>query len=370
LIKLVDLTYHSHLNYTRPEQVKENHAPALAFASYLKNYVDITFVKHASFEQHVIMDDVPYYFFRGKNRFWSVSVKTHRFIKALKPDIILVQGLVFPVQVMFLRLFCNQKFKLIIQHHGELPSTGIKGYLEKIACSLADAFLFTAAGNADVWKKKNIIKRDAKVFELLEASTGFKPIEKQLSKTYTGITSETSFLWVGHLNANKDPMTVLSGFEQHLRAKPGAKLYMIYQTDELLSRIDQKLASNKLLSASVVLVGKVTNAAMPYWFSAADYYISGSRKEGSGYALLEGIACGCIPVVTDIPPYKKITANGKYGFLYPPGDADMLAQTLKETESINPKEMSAAVLAHFNQCLSFKTIADDLVEICHRLMTK
>ena len=370
MIKLVDLTYHSHLNYTRPEQVKENHAPALVFASYLKNKIDFTFVKHASFEQHVIIDDVPYYFFKGKNRFWSVSVKTHRFVKALKPDIVLIQGLVFPIQVMFLRIFCGKKFKLVIQHHGELPSTGVKGYLEKIACSLADAFLFTATGNADMWKKKNIIKQDANIFELLEASTAFKPIEKQLSKTYTGITSGISFLWVGHLNANKDPMTVLSGFEQYLQANTGAKLYMIYQTDELLSRIDQKLASNRLLSESVVLVGKVTNAAMPYWFSAADYYISGSHKEGSGYALLEAIACGCIPVVTDIPSYQKITGNGKYGFLYLPGDAGMLAQTLKEIESIDLKEMSAAVLSHFNQNLSFKTIADDLVEICHRLMTK
>jgi glycosyltransferase involved in cell wall biosynthesis len=368
LIKLVDLIYHSHLNYSKPADVLENHAPALSFASYLKGKLDFTFVKHAGFEQHVIMDDTPYYFFKGDNKFWSVSLKTHRFIKKLKPDVIMVQGLVFPVQVMFLRLFCGKRFKLIIQHHGELPSKGIKGRLEKIACGMADAFFFTSGGNADIWKQKNIIAAKAKIYEILEASTSFKPIDKQVSKMYTGITGNCNLLWVGHLNTNKDPLTVINGFEQYLTANPEAKLYMIYQSDTLLADIEQILALKKSLSQAVVLVGKITNADMPYWFSAADFYVSGSHKEGSGYALLEAMACGCIPVVTNIPSYQKITANAEHGFLYPAGDANALGNTLKATQAMNRQKSSATVLAHFEQNLSFKTIADDLVEICGELV--
>jgi len=370
LIKLIDLVYHSHLNYTRPQQVTENHAPALTFATYLNDRLDFAFVKHTTFEQYAVMNGVPYYFFKGRNRFWSITIKTHVLIRKLKPDIVLVQGLVFPLQVMFLKLFCGNKFKLVIQHHGELPSDGLKGRLQKIACNMTDAFLFTSAGNADAWKKKNIIRPDARIFELLEASTVFKPIDKALAKQHTGVTGKANFIWVGHLNKNKDPLTVLNGFHDYLHINPAAKLYMIYQTDALLNDIKQLIASATLLSNSVVLVGEVANTDLPYWFSAVDFYISGSHKEGSGYALLEAMACGCIPVVTTIPPYKKITLNGEYGFLYPPGDACALGETLKGLEGTDWQKLSAAVLSHFNKNLSFKTIADDLVYICHQLMDK
>lgn len=368
MIKLVDLVYYSHLNYTRPRQVTENHAPALSFATYLKDKLDFAFVKHAAFEQYEVMDGVPYYFFKGGNRFWSLTVKTHLLLKKLQPDIVLVQGLVFPLQVMFLKLFCGNKFKLVIQHHGELPWTGLKGRLQKIACNMADAFLFTSAGNADTWKKKNIIKPDARIFELLEASTVFKPVDKAQAKQHTGIAGKANFIWVGHLNQNKDPLTVLNGFDNYLHINPEAKLYMIYQTDALLNDVRQLIASSALLSNSVVLVGRVANAQLPYWFSAADFYISGSHKEGSGYALLEAMACGCIPVVTTIPSFKKITLNGQFGFLYPPGDAHALAETLKALEGMDWQKLSTGVLNHFNNKLSFKTIADDLVDICHQLM--
>ncbi|WP_184549170.1 glycosyltransferase family 4 protein [Mucilaginibacter sp. FT3.2] len=370
LIKLVDLTYHSHLKYTRPGQVMENHAPALAFAPYLKDRLDFMFVKHASFEQHTFIDDIPYHFFRGGNKFWSLSLKTHRFIKKVKPDIILVQGLVFPIQVMFLRLFCGKKIKLIIQHHGELPSTGVKGRLQKIACNMADAFFFTSAGNTTIWKKKNILGHDAHVMEVLEASTSFKPIDKHTSKIYTGITGDTNFIWVGHFNANKDPLTVIAGFEQYIKVKPSARLYMIYQTESLLDLVKKKLALNPALFNAVVLVGKIANEDMPYWFSAADFYLSGSHKEGSGYALLEAMACGCIPIVTAIPSYQKITCGGEYGFLYPVADAHSLANTLISLEKVNRKKLAEEVLAHFSQNLSFKTIADDMVKICSQLMAK
>ncbi|QEC80050.1 glycosyltransferase family 4 protein [Mucilaginibacter ginsenosidivorax] len=370
MIKLVDLVYYSHLNYTRPQDVAEKHGPALAFAPYLNNKLDFTFVKHSTFEQHVVMDGVPYYFFKGKNRFWSITIKTHRFIKKLKPDIVMVQGLVFPLQVMFLRLFCGKKFKLIIQHHGELPSGGLKGRLQKMGCNMTDAFLFTSAGNADAWKQKGIIKPDARIFELLEASTAFKPIDKELAKKRTRITGDANFIWVSHLNKNKDPLTVLKGFRDYLPANPGAKLYMIYQSEALLSDIEELITSSAQLRDAVILVGEVANNDLPYWFSAADFYISGSHKEGSGYALLEAMACGCIPIVTSIPSYQKITVNGQYGFLYPAGDADALGQILNALEGTDWKKLSAAVLNHFNKKLSFKTIADDLVDICHRLIHK
>ncbi|WP_183564847.1 glycosyltransferase family 4 protein [Mucilaginibacter sp. SP1R1] len=370
MIKLVDLTFYAHLDYTWPEQVIENHAPALAFAPHLKNKLDFSFVKHAAFEQQINVDGIPYFFFKGRNRFWSVSFKTYQFIRKLKPDIVLVQGLVFPLQVLLLRLLCGNNFKIVIQHHGELPFHGLKGLIQKLACKLLSAVIFTAAGNALIWKKRTIIKTDTPIFELLEASTDFKKQDKQISRQRTGITGTTVFLWVGRLNANKDPLTVLSGFNKYLAVNPQAKLYMIYQTEDMLREVVQMFASSPTLSNAVVLIGKVAYADLPYWYSAADFYISGSHKEGSGYALMEAMACGCIPVATTIPPYKKITGDGKCGFLYPAGNALTLAALLSTIDGLNRKKLADDTLNYFQQNLSFKNIADDLVTICNKLMAK
>ena len=370
MIKLVDLTYYAHLNYTHASQVTENHSPALAFAPYLIGKIDFSFVKHASFEEHTEIDGVPYHFFKGRNRFWSITLKTHRYIKKLKPDIVLVQGLVFPLQVIFLRLFCGSGFKIMVQHHGELPYSGIKGWLQKLACGFANAFIFTAAGNAGIWKKRNIIKPDANIFELLEASTHFIQQDKQISKERIQMKGENNFLWVGRLNANKDPITVLLAFIQYLQIKPEAKLYMIYQSEDMINDVMALFASSKLLSNAVVLVGRVANHELPYWYSSADFYISGSHKEGSGYALLEAMACGCVPLITNIPPYQKLTGNGQCGFLYPAGDANALARLLYTVNNVDQKKLSDHTLQYFQQNLTFKNIADDLVDICQYLMTR
>jgi glycosyltransferase involved in cell wall biosynthesis len=370
MIKLVDLTYYAHRNYTHASQVMENHAPALAFAPYLINKINFTFVKHAAFEEHVVFDGVPYHFFKGRNRFWSITLKTHRFIRKLKPDIILIQGFVFPLQVIFLRLFCGSGFKIMIQYHGEMPYSGIRGWLQKKACGLADAFIFTAAGNAAMWKRRNIIRQDATILELLEASTHFTQQNKQISKERTRMTGEINFLWVARLNANKDPIAVLLGFMQYLKIKPSAKLYMIYQNEDMLQEVMALFASSRLLAEAVVLVGQVPNNELLYWYSAADFYISGSHKEGAGYALLEAMACGCVPLITEIPPYQKMTGNGQCGFLYPAGDANALARLLYSVNNLDRQKLSDDVLHYFQQNLTFKNIADDLIGICGYLMTR
>lgn len=370
LIKLIDLTYHSHLNYTRPQQVMENHAPALAFAAYLKDKIDLVFVKHSSFQQDAVMEGVPYYFFKGKNRLWSISIKSHLFIRKLKPDVVLVQGFMFPLQVIFLRFFCGGSFKIIIQHHSELPFKGIKRLLQKMACSLANGFVFTAAGDAEPWKKSQIIKPNASIFELLEASTAFTPQQKKLSKQRTGMHGNINFLWVGRLTAHKDPLTVLNGFELYLVKNPDAKLYMIYPTEDLFYEVKQKLDSNAALLNAVVLMGRIENSEMPYWYSAADFYVSGSHKDSSSYAMLETLACGCIPVITNIPSFKKFTNNGKLGFLYPPGNARELAAQMEIATNSNQEQLAANVITYFNQNFTTYHIAENMVNICESLMAK
>jgi glycosyltransferase involved in cell wall biosynthesis len=119
----------------------------------------------------------------------------------------------------------------------------------------------------------------------MEASTPLRPVARQAARQETGLRGSPAVLWVGRLNANKDPLTVLDGFERSVERLPHATLTMIYSTEELLAPVRRRVESAPALSARVHLVGTVPRDRMPMYFSAADLYVGGSHHEGSGYAL-------------------------------------------------------------------------------------
>lgn len=85
---------------------------------------------------------------------------------------------------------------------------------------------------------------------------------------------------------------------------------------------------------------------------AADIFVLGSHREGSGYSLIEALACGLPPVVTDIPSFRSLTKNGSVGKLWPCGDSRALCQALLTTANCSGAAVRAAVRTHFEAELS------------------
>jgi glycosyltransferase involved in cell wall biosynthesis len=102
-------------------------------------------------------------------------------------------------------------------------------------------------------------------------------------------------------------------------------------------------------------MGAVPHHDMAEWFSGSDIMFSASRHEGSGYALVEALACGCTPVVTDIGPHRVIV--GDLGRRFPVGDAAAAAKALADVESLNRDD----VKCDFDRRLSWRAVADQLV---------
>ncbi len=183
--------------------------------------------------------------------------KLHLFIKKQKPDVVIIQGLHSPLQVILLRLQTGAKTKIILQNHGEKPFTGIKRSGLILADKVVDAYLFASLSLGLTWATKGLISA-TKIHEVMEVSSLFRPINRSEALRYTEASGKPSFLWVGRLNENKDPMNVIKGFLRFADKQPGAKLYMIYQTEELLPKVKVLLA-NHLYRKVVFLVGKVYN---------------------------------------------------------------------------------------------------------------
>ncbi len=295
--------------------------------------------------------------------------KQNILIKHLKPDVVVVHGMHFSLQLILLRLMLGRKVRIIVQNHAEKPFKGIRKKFQQLALRLVDALLFASSEMGAEWLNAGNLSAIKKVHEVMEVSSIFCPIDAAKAHQHTGISAAPSFLWIGRLNENKDPLTVVRAFLDFQKATPAARLYMIYQTEELLPAI-QALIGNEKESNPVQLIGKVAHEQLLYWFNSATFILSGSHHEGSGAAICEAMSCGCIPILTDIPAFRMISKNGEAGLIYETGSAASLIATLQKTRTIDISSARNLVLEHFHKKLSFGAIAADFDRIASAIVAK
>jgi glycosyltransferase involved in cell wall biosynthesis len=112
-----------------------------------------------------------------------------------------------------------------------------------------------------------------------------------------------------------------------------------------------------ILKDKVHLLGKVEHRQLGSCYNSADYFVAGSHREGSGYALSEALSCGCIPIVTNIPSFHMMTNEGQLGSLWNPGDKNSFANAAtKAINKLREKEARACIL-FYKDVLSFGAIA-------------
>src|SRR5690606_30407167 len=133
----------------------------------------------------------------------------------------------------------------------------IKRLAQRLLLPVADGFLFVSEEQATPWLHAGIIPDRSRVFTVMEGSTHFSCHLRTEARHRTGITGDPVLLWVGRLNANKDPLIVLHGFEMIGERFPNARLYMIYHEADLLDDVRTHIAGNMFLEQNVTLVGRV-----------------------------------------------------------------------------------------------------------------
>jgi len=129
---------------------------------------------------------------------------------------------------------------------------------------------------------------------------------------------------------------------------PQLQLWCAFGSAPLLDQVQRRIDGDDRLAGRVHLLGKVSHEQVQSLMRAADLFVSGSHAESCGYAVLEAMACGVTPVVTDIPSFRALV--GEVGRLWPRGDAKALADALVRSAAQRPS--LAEVRAHFDEALS------------------
>ena len=84
------------------------------------------------------------------------------------------------------------------------------------------------------------------------------------------------------------------------------------------------------VSSSVQFLGRVPHQEMPNLLGQSDIYVSTSPHDGTSVSLLEALASGAFPVVTDIPSNREWISDGDNGFLVPKENENVLAKKIVE----------------------------------------
>jgi glycosyltransferase involved in cell wall biosynthesis len=147
-----------------------------------------------------------------------------------------------------------------------------------------------------------------------------------------GLAAEdVAWLFVGRLDVQKDPATLLRGFSAHRRTHPRARLLVV--GDGPLREEARHLAEAEGLGAAVAFLGPRDDVAS--LMQAADAFVLASRWEGLPMVLLEAAGSGLPIVATDVGGNAEIVLDGDSGRLVRAGDAAALGAAMDHVASMD-----------------------------------
>ncbi|HET6632250.1 MAG TPA: glycosyltransferase family 4 protein [Rhodanobacteraceae bacterium] len=246
------------------------------------------------------------------------------------------------------------RLPILLQDHANRPPRGWLRWRWRRWFAAAAGIAFTSRAQARPFMDAGLLGSRTVLFGIPESSSRFTPGTQAAARAETGLHGNPCVLWVGHLAAGKDPLSVLDGVAHASSRLPDLHLWCAFGTAPLLQAVRQRIRGDPRLAGRVHLLGPVAHAHIQTLLRASDLFVSGSRAESCGFALLEALACGVPPVVTDIPAFRALTGNGRVGALWPCGDAARLAEALVQAAGCRPP--AAQVRAHFDAALSFTAL--------------
>lgn len=280
-------------------------------------------------------------------------------VRTLGAQIFHVHGLGFPADLLSLANLAPA-MPMIVQDHANRPPRIWRRHLWRRGLATISGVAFCAAAQAQPFVSAGLLQPQTTIYEIPESTSRFVPGDREAARQVTGLRGDPCLLWVGHLNENKDPLTVLDGVSEAVRQLPGLQLWCCFGKAPLLADVQSRINSDSRLQGRVHLLGPVPHHEIQLLMQASDLFVLGSHSEGSGYSLIEALACGLPPVVTDIPSFRSLTGQASVGRLWPCDDAQSLCSALLSIASEIRPELRGLTRKHFDAELSFAALGRKL----------
>lgn len=123
----------------------------------------------------------------------------------------------------------------------------------------------------------------------------------------------------------------------HLLDLTGVKLLVVGDGSE--EKALRQLSSELGLKQKVEFLGFRSREELLELYNIADLFVLSSCSEGLPRALIEAMACGCVPIATNVGDVSRIVKHGFNGFIIKYGDYEELAQRIREMLSYSKEEL-------------------------------
>lgn len=131
------------------------------------------------------------------------------------------------------------------------------------------------------------------------------------------------------------PQHVLAAFAGMARAWPDARL--VLANDGSQREALQAAVQAHGLAGRVQFVGRLPAAAQEALYRRARWYLSLPESDSVSVSVLEAMAHGCVPILSDLPANRELVDTGRNGLIVPDGAlpaADELAALLPRADAI------------------------------------
>ncbi len=120
------------------------------------------------------------------------------------------------------------------------------------------------------------------------------------------------------LEAIYRPQRVLEVFAEVARAWPQARL-VVANDGSLRSTLEARAAAPDL-AGRVQFVGRIAPDPLARWYDAARWYLSLPQSDSVAVSVLEAMAHGCVPLLSDLPANRELVRDGENGLIVAEGD--------------------------------------------------
>jgi len=103
---------------------------------------------------------------------------------------------------------------------------------------------------------------------------------------------------------------------------------LVIAGDGLLRPKLEALASSLHLDDCITFAGQLSQDALRRAFAGANVFVSVPSSDATSVALLQAMAAGCFPVVSDLPSQQELVEDGVTGFRLPLRETQALAEAL------------------------------------------
>jgi glycosyltransferase involved in cell wall biosynthesis len=126
-----------------------------------------------------------------------------------------------------------------------------------------------------------------------------------------------------------DLPTVIRGVAPVLASR--SETHVVFAGDGSQRRELERLAAELLPAGRFEFCGSIESAAMATLLAGAEVFVSASRSDSTSVSLLEAMACGAVPVLSDLEGNREWVREGEGARLFPVGDAAALARAITTT---------------------------------------